>query len=50
MSFLKLDILFIYISDVIPFSGFPSTNPLSHPNSPPMPFLNIILINFSGGS
>jgi hypothetical protein len=29
-----LDILFIYISNVIPFPSFPSTNPLSHPPSP----------------
>jgi hypothetical protein len=29
-----LDILFIYISNVIPFSGFPSGNLLSHPSSP----------------
>ena len=29
-----LDIFFIYISNVIPFLGFPSENPLSHPSSP----------------
>ena len=29
-----MDILFIYISSVIPFPGFPSKNPLSHPPSP----------------
>ena len=29
-----MDILFIYISNVIPFSGFPSRNPLTHPPSP----------------
>jgi hypothetical protein len=38
-SFLKkLDIFFIYISNVIPFPGFPSENPL--PLSPfPLPLL-----------
>ena len=30
-----MDILFIYISNVIPFPGFPSATPLSHP---PLPF------------
>ena len=29
-----LDILFIYISNVIPFPGLPSRNPLAHPSSP----------------
>ena len=29
-----LDIFFICISNVIPFSGFPSENPLSPPSSP----------------
>jgi hypothetical protein len=28
-----LDIFFIYISNVIPFPGFPSESPLSHPPS-----------------
>ena len=34
--FLKflLDIFFIYISNVIPFAGFPSANSLSHPPPP----------------
>ena len=32
--FFLLDILFIYISNVIPFPSFPSGNPLSHPLSP----------------
>jgi hypothetical protein len=38
ISFL-LDIFFIYISNVIPFPGFPSKNPLSLPHStnPPSP-------------
>jgi hypothetical protein len=38
-SFFKflLDILFIYISNVIFFPGFPSENPLSHPHSPCSP-------------
>jgi hypothetical protein len=27
-----LDILFVYISNVISFPGFPSANPLSHPS------------------
>jgi hypothetical protein len=31
--FLKLDIFFIYISNVIPFPIFPSENPLSSPPS-----------------
>jgi hypothetical protein len=31
-----LDIFFIYISNVIPFPGFPSKNPLSPP-PPPAP-------------
>jgi hypothetical protein len=35
--FLKLVIFFIYISNVIPFPGFPSENPLSHPFSPCSP-------------
>jgi hypothetical protein len=30
----KLDILFVYISNVIPFPGFPSANPLFHPPLP----------------
>ena len=34
LSFFLLDILFIYISNVIPFSTFPSRNLLSHPPSP----------------
>ena len=34
LSFFLLDILFIYISNVISFPGFPSGNPLSHPPSP----------------
>jgi hypothetical protein len=29
-----LDIFFIYILNVIPFPGFPSENPLSHPPPP----------------
>ena len=29
-----LDIFFIYISNVIPFSSFPSENPLSPPPAP----------------
>jgi hypothetical protein len=29
--FFLLDIFFIYISNVIPFPGFPSKNPLSPP-------------------
>jgi hypothetical protein len=32
-SFFKLDILFIYISNVIPFPHFPSRNPISYPPS-----------------
>jgi hypothetical protein len=32
--FFKLDIFFIYISNVIPFPGFPSENPLSSPPHP----------------
>jgi hypothetical protein len=28
--FFKLDILFVYISNVIPFPSFPSATPLSH--------------------
>ena len=28
-NYILLDILFIYISNVIPFPGFPSTNPYS---------------------
>jgi hypothetical protein len=32
--FLKLDILFVHISNVIPFLGFLSANPLSHPPLP----------------
>jgi hypothetical protein len=32
-----LDIFFIYISNVIPFPGFPSENPLSHLPSPCSP-------------
>ena len=31
---LLLDILFIYISNVTPFSSFPSRNPLTHPLPP----------------
>ena len=31
-SFLLLDIFYIYISNVIPFPGFPSRNPLFHPS------------------
>jgi hypothetical protein len=34
LFFLLLDIFFIYISNVIPFPGFPSRNPLSHTLSP----------------
>jgi hypothetical protein len=34
-SFCLYDILFIYISNVIPFPNFPSTNPLPHPPPPP---------------
>jgi hypothetical protein len=34
---LLLDIFFIYITNVIPFPGFPSKNPLSHPPSPCLP-------------
>ena len=33
-SFFLLDILFVYISNVIPFPGFPAETPLS----PPQPF------------
>jgi hypothetical protein len=34
-SFLfSLDIFFIYITNVIPFPGFPSKNPLSDPSPP----------------
>jgi hypothetical protein len=32
-----LDIFFIYISNFIPFPGFPYKNPLSHPPSPCSP-------------
>jgi hypothetical protein len=32
--FFSLDILFIYISNFIPFPSFLSTNPLSHPPAP----------------
>jgi hypothetical protein len=32
--FFLLDILFIYISNIIPFPGFPSGKPLSHSPSP----------------
>jgi hypothetical protein len=32
-----LDIFFVYISNVIPFPGFPSKNPLSHPPTPCSP-------------
>jgi hypothetical protein len=32
--FFKLDILFIYTSNVMPFHGFPSANLLSHPLLP----------------
>jgi hypothetical protein len=40
--FFKLDIIFIYISNIIPFPGFPSENPLYHPlfplfTNPPIP-------------
>jgi hypothetical protein len=43
ISFFLFDIFFIYISNVIPFSGFPSKNPLFSPPSPcspthPFPF------------
>ena len=34
LSFFKLDIVFIYILNVIPFPSFPSENPLSPPPSP----------------
>jgi hypothetical protein len=34
LAALLLDILIIYISNVIPLPGFPSTNRLSHPPSP----------------
>jgi hypothetical protein len=42
--FILLDIFFIYIINVIPFSSFPSENPLSPPLSScspthPLPFL-----------
>ena len=35
--FFKLDISFIYISNIIPFPGFPSENPLFPPTSPCYP-------------
>jgi hypothetical protein len=35
--FLKSDIFYIYISNAIPFPGFPSENPLSPPLSPCSP-------------
>jgi hypothetical protein len=34
LSFALLDIFFFYNSNVIPFPGFPSENPLSPPPSP----------------
>ena len=34
LSFFLLDIFFIYISNIIPFSSFPSKNPLSSPPAP----------------
>ena len=37
LIFFLLDIFFIYISNVIPFPGFPSKKPLSHPLSPYLP-------------
>jgi hypothetical protein len=37
VGFFLLDIFFYYISNVIPFSGFTSENPLSHPLSPCSP-------------
>jgi hypothetical protein len=40
LVFFPLDILFIYISSVIPFPGFPSRNPLSHP--PPSASLRVL--------
>jgi hypothetical protein len=38
-----LDIFFIYISNVIPFPGFPSKNPLSHSSSPSSPTHPLLL-------
>jgi hypothetical protein len=38
LKFILLDILFIYISNVIPFPGFPCKNPLS-PSPQPLPLL-----------
>ena len=37
------DIFFIYISNVIPFPGFPSKNPLSPPSSPCSPTHPLLL-------
>jgi hypothetical protein len=34
LLFFLLDIFFLYISNVIPFPGFPSENSLPHPRSP----------------
>jgi hypothetical protein len=38
-----LDIFFIYISNVIPFPGFPFKNPLSLPHSPCSPTHPLLL-------
>jgi hypothetical protein len=38
-----LDIFFIYISNIIPFPGFPSENPLSLPFSPCSPTYSPLL-------
>jgi hypothetical protein len=60
LSYFLLDILLIYISNVIPFSGFPSTNPLSHPPShasmkvlpylPTHPYLTTLAVPYTGAS
>jgi hypothetical protein len=34
LSLFLLDIFFLYISNVIPFPGFPSANTISHPPTP----------------
>jgi hypothetical protein len=48
LSFLKflLDIFFIYISNVIPFSGFPTKSPLSHTSSPCSPTHPLLALAF----
>ena len=40
---LLVDILFIYISNVIPLPSFPSTNPLAHP---PFPLLTPAFLSY----